>query len=580
MDITSLPTVPATPSLSGLDARTSSLSMPGSDDLFASLMTQFLADATPHAQEDAPPPAPRPTPSVERPAARANTHNTASKAAERPSPRPQSPERPATRPAANERPAADAGVQARKDAAQQADESAADATAAAGDAATARTNDSTGTQDADAAREATASSGDNGNGEDAGTATTETVISEVTITETTVMAQTEDMRLVELMSALQISGQGLGIGGLALNTGANGDGEALEGVEDGGLVALQQALANGRGTGAQGGGAVGDGTLNGQQGPALHGTDGDDALTALGDGQGQSGANGQNSQAGDEFAALLQSARAATQTDSSGLTRREAAQAEQAAANDDAPVQQGEAQANRNTQQGPAAVAMAQGGPVGAGAGTQAGGGGHAVEGVTTTQGAERSGDAARQATHGGEGVRAGSNTDFASHVNGLKQLRGGTPQYPSVGDQITVQMQRGLQTGQDRMTIQLRPEELGRIDIRLEFGQDGRVAARVTADNPLTLELLQRDQRSLERALNDAGLKTDSTSLSFNLRGDGQNPERQNAQNEQSGSGSGNGRGGTAGNGDESVTEIANDLARGPVRTLRVANGRLDVRI
>ena len=36
------------------------------------------------------------------------------------------------------------------------------------------------------------------------------------------------------------------------------------------------------------------------------------------------------------------------------------------------------------------------------------------------------------------------------------------------------------------------------------------------------TLDLLQRDARSLERALNDAGLKADSGSLEFNLRGDG----------------------------------------------------------
>ena len=33
----------------------------------------------------------------------------------------------------------------------------------------------------------------------------------------------------------------------------------------------------------------------------------------------------------------------------------------------------------------------------------------------------------------------------------------------------------------------------------------------------------MQRDSRGLERALQDAGLKTDSGSLSFNLRGEGQ---------------------------------------------------------
>lgn len=50
-----------------------------------------------------------------------------------------------------------------------------------------------------------------------------------------------------------------------------------------------------------------------------------------------------------------------------------------------------------------------------------------------------------------------------------------------------------------------------------------------VTVERPETLELLQRDARGLERALQDAGLRTDSGSLNFNLRGDGQ----QSANNE-----------------------------------------------
>ena len=41
-------------------------------------------------------------------------------------------------------------------------------------------------------------------------------------------------------------------------------------------------------------------------------------------------------------------------------------------------------------------------------------------------------------------------------------------------------------------------------------------------ADRPETLDMLQRDARVLERALNDAGLRADSGGLSFNLRSDG----------------------------------------------------------
>ena len=97
----------------------------------------------------------------------------------------------------------------------------------------------------------------------------------------------------------------------------------------------------------------------------------------------------------------------------------------------------------------------------------------------------------------------------------------------PGVADQVSVHITKALKAGMDRITIQLKPASLGRIDVQLEVGHDGRVIAVVTADNKDTLDLLQRDARELERALQNAGLQTDSGSLSFNLRGQGdQAPE------------------------------------------------------
>jgi hypothetical protein len=90
-----------------------------------------------------------------------------------------------------------------------------------------------------------------------------------------------------------------------------------------------------------------------------------------------------------------------------------------------------------------------------------------------------------------------------------------------SPGEQVALQIQRSVAGGGDRITVQLQPRDLGSVEIRLDFSGDA-VRAAVTVDRPETLELLQRDARSLERALNDAGLKTDSGSLSFDLRGQG----------------------------------------------------------
>src|SRR3546814_7827105 len=73
-----------------------------------------------------------------------------------------------------------------------------------------------------------------------------------------------------------------------------------------------------------------------------------------------------------------------------------------------------------------------------------------------------------------------------------------------------------------------LHPAELGRIEVKLENASDGTLRAVISAERTETLDLLQRDARGLERALQEAGVKTDSGSLSFNLRGQGQNHEQQ----------------------------------------------------
>ncbi|MCF4165234.1 flagellar hook-length control protein FliK [Zavarzinia compransoris] len=74
-----------------------------------------------------------------------------------------------------------------------------------------------------------------------------------------------------------------------------------------------------------------------------------------------------------------------------------------------------------------------------------------------------------------------------------------------------------------DVFEISLTPDDLGRVDVRLEFGEDGRVAAHVYADRPETLAMLQRDRGDLARALAGQGVNADASNLTFSLRGDEQ---------------------------------------------------------
>jgi flagellar hook-length control protein FliK len=72
---------------------------------------------------------------------------------------------------------------------------------------------------------------------------------------------------------------------------------------------------------------------------------------------------------------------------------------------------------------------------------------------------------------------------------------------------------------GKNHFEIRLDPPELGRIEVRLDVDKQGQVTSRLIADRADTLDLLRRDAPTLERALQDAGLKTDSNSLQFSLR-------------------------------------------------------------
>jgi hypothetical protein len=117
--------------------------------------------------------------------------------------------------------------------------------------------------------------------------------------------------------------------------------------------------------------------------------------------------------------------------------------------------------------------------------------------------------------------------------------------------EQIAVQIQNAMQNGNSRVTVALHPAELGRVEVKLNIDKDKNVTATIVVDRPATLDLLQRDAKALERALQDAGLQADSGSLSFNLRDNGGQDG-----GAQMGTGTGSGSGGPGGVGADAKTE------------------------
>lgn len=86
--------------------------------------------------------------------------------------------------------------------------------------------------------------------------------------------------------------------------------------------------------------------------------------------------------------------------------------------------------------------------------------------------------------------------------------------------EQIAVNIQRAAASGTDRIRIRLQPAELGRVNVQLEVKRDQQLRVVITAEKPETLDLLQRDARQLQRALQMAGLQADAGSLEFGLHG------------------------------------------------------------
>lgn len=72
-------------------------------------------------------------------------------------------------------------------------------------------------------------------------------------------------------------------------------------------------------------------------------------------------------------------------------------------------------------------------------------------------------------------------------------------------------------------LSLELDPPELGRVQIHLSYEKGEPLKVRVLTEKQETLTLLQRDAHALKSALDDAGIKADGSSLSFDMAGSDQ---------------------------------------------------------
>lgn len=141
----------------------------------------------------------------------------------------------------------------------------------------------------------------------------------------------------------------------------------------------------------------------------------------------------------------------------------------------------------------------------------------------------------------GASHVGAHSPTQTANAVPHVSVVAGHNyMNHAPVSEQVQVAIHQANKDGLERITIQLDPVDLGRVEVNMTRGQDGQTQITFLVDKPDTFDNLSRDARFLERSLQDAGIKADTGSMQFNLRqqpqsqlqsglnGQGQQPQQQ----------------------------------------------------
>lgn len=113
----------------------------------------------------------------------------------------------------------------------------------------------------------------------------------------------------------------------------------------------------------------------------------------------------------------------------------------------------------------------------------------------------------------------------LSPHVNPLFTSATATGTHPAT--QLVAMMIEKAATGSDKakqeLSVQLDPPELGRMQIHLSMEKGETMKVHLIAEKQETLTLLQRDSHILKSALDNAGIQTDGSSLSFDLSSNNQ---------------------------------------------------------
>jgi len=117
------------------------------------------------------------------------------------------------------------------------------------------------------------------------------------------------------------------------------------------------------------------------------------------------------------------------------------------------------------------------------------------------------------------EGATAQTQAVSATRETAVSQLSRGAIEATA---QIAAQILRRLEGRSTRFEIALRPDELGRVDVKLDIDAEGRLKARMAFDNPAAATDLRGRADELRRQLEDAGFHLADDAFEFADRDSG----------------------------------------------------------
>ncbi|WP_319413016.1 flagellar hook-length control protein FliK [uncultured Cohaesibacter sp.] len=86
----------------------------------------------------------------------------------------------------------------------------------------------------------------------------------------------------------------------------------------------------------------------------------------------------------------------------------------------------------------------------------------------------------------------------------------------------IAAEISKFAKKGETRLEIRLDPADMGKIDVRMTIGSDGHTRAHLYVERADTLDMLTRDQRFLERSLQQSGVNLQDQGLEYSLMDQG----------------------------------------------------------